>query len=41
MIDPAHATVFNVNGVTPLYNAFNRLTEWFVLLEKAEVNGGQ
>lgn len=36
--NPAKATVFNVNGVTPLYNAFNRLTEWFVLLERAEVS---
>lgn len=31
------ATVFNVNGVTPLFNAFNELTEWFVLLERAEI----
>lgn len=31
------ATVFNVNGVTPLFNAFNRMTEQFVLLERAEV----
>jgi hypothetical protein len=31
------ATVFNVNGVTPLFNAFNRMTEQFVLLENAEV----
>lgn len=39
--DPAdipRATVFNVNGVTPLFNAFNVLTEQFVLLEKAEVS---
>lgn len=28
------ATVFNVNGVTPLFNAFNTMTEQFVLLEK-------
>lgn len=32
------ATVFNVNGVTPLFNAFNQLTEQFVLLERATVN---
>lgn len=31
------ATVFNVNGVTPLFNAFNDLAEWFVLLERAEI----
>lgn len=31
------ATVFNVNGVTPLLDAFNRCTEQFVLLERAEV----
>lgn len=28
------ATVFNVNGVTPLFDAFNRHVENFVLLEK-------
>lgn len=37
-VDPNRATVFNVNGVTPLFNAFNELTEWFVLLERAEVS---
>lgn len=31
------ATVFNVNGVTPLFDAFNRCVEQFVLLERAEV----
>lgn len=31
------ATLFNVNGVTPLFNAFNRPVEQFVLLENAEV----
>ena len=31
------ATVFNVNGVTPLFNAFNVMTEQYVLLENAEV----
>lgn len=29
-------TVFNVNGVTPLFDAFNRHIENFVLLERAE-----
>lgn len=37
--DIPRATVFNVNGVTPLFNAFNIMTEQFVLLEKAEING--
>lgn len=32
-------TVFNVNGVTPLFDAFNRHTENFVLLEKAQGYG--
>lgn len=32
------ATVFNVNGVTPLFNAFNEVVEWFILLERAEVS---
>lgn len=31
------ATVFNVNGVTPLFDPFNRHIENFVLLERAEV----
>lgn len=40
--DPAvdetpRATVFNVNGVSPLFNAFNVMTEQFVLLERASV----
>lgn len=41
--DPADETVvprateFNVNGVTPLFDAFNRHNEQFVLLERAEV----
>lgn len=30
------ATVFNVNGVTPLFDAFNKHVENFVLLERAE-----
>lgn len=29
-------TIFNVNGVTPLFDAFNKHVENFVLLEKAE-----
>lgn len=37
--DIAKATVFNVNGVTPLFNAFNRHTESFVLLQRATVSG--
>lgn len=28
------ATVFNVNGVTPLFDAFNNVVEWFVLCER-------
>lgn len=35
--DPAstlRATVFNVNGVTPLFDAFNNVVEWFVLCER-------
>lgn len=37
--DVARATVFDVNGVTPLFNAFNRHTESFVLLQRASVRG--
>lgn len=33
-----YATVFNVNGVTPLFNAFNQATEQFVLLERASIS---
>lgn len=36
--NPAKSTVFNVNGVTPLFDAFNNTKEWFVLLERAEVS---
>jgi hypothetical protein len=36
-LQPPRATEFNVNGVTPLFNAFNTHTENFVLLERAEV----
>lgn len=32
------ATVFNVNGVTPLFDAFNRCVEQFILLERAQVS---
>lgn len=39
-LTPPKATVFNVNGVTPLFNAFNVATEQFVLLERAEVYEG-
>lgn len=31
------ATTFNVNGVTPLFDAFNRHVESFILLERAEL----
>ena len=31
------ATVFNVNGISQLYDAFNRPVESFILLERAEV----
>lgn len=34
---PPVATTFNVNGVTPLYDAFNNHVESFILLERAEV----
>jgi hypothetical protein len=33
------ATVFNVNGVTPLFSALNDLVEWYVMLERAEGSG--
>lgn len=36
-LTPPKATVFNVNGVTPLFNAFNIMTEQYVMLERAEV----
>jgi len=35
------ATQFNVNGVTPLFNAFNQHTENFVLLERVTVPGDE
>lgn len=37
--DTPRATVFDVNGVTPLFNAFNRMTEQFVLLQRSTVRG--
>lgn len=33
--DSLRATVFNVNGVTPLFDAFNNVVEQFILLERA------
>lgn len=36
-LTPPKATLFNVNGVTPLFDAFNKHIENFVLLERAEV----
>ena len=33
--DGTRATIFNVNGVTPLFDAFNKHIENFVLLERA------
>jgi len=38
--DIPKATVFNVNGVTPLFNAFNQVTEQYVMLQRASVSGG-
>jgi len=37
--DTPRATVFDVNGVTPLFNAFNRHTESFVLLQRSSTRG--
>lgn len=37
--DIPRATVFNVNGVTPLFDAFNNIKEQFVLLERASGSG--
>jgi hypothetical protein len=34
--EPPKATTFNVNGVTPLFDAFNRHVENFVLLERVD-----
>lgn len=39
-ITAAPATVFNVMGVTPVFDPFSRLVEYAVLLERAEVQGG-
>lgn len=38
--DTPSATVFNVNGVTPLFDAFNKHVENFVLLERIEFGDG-
>lgn len=35
-LDGTRATVFNVNGVAPLFNAFNIMIEQYVLLERVE-----
>lgn len=35
--DGSRPTVFNVNGVTPLFDAFNNHVENFVLLEKVDL----
>lgn len=37
--DIAQATVFDVNGVTPLFDALNRHVESFVLLQRSSVRG--
>jgi hypothetical protein len=34
---PDRATVFNVNGVTPTFNAFNRVVEKYIMLERTDV----
>src|SRR5919206_4155785 len=34
--DTLQATTFNINGVTPLFDAFNRHVENFLLLERAD-----
>jgi hypothetical protein len=31
------SSVFNVNGVVPLFDAFNNVREWFLLLENVQV----
>lgn len=36
-LTPPKATLFNVNGVTPTFDAYNKIVEKFVLLERAEV----
>ncbi len=38
-LTPPKATVFNVNGVTPLFDAFNNHNQYFVSLERAGVSG--
>lgn len=37
--DIPKATVFNVNGVTPLLDAFNNVKEQFIVLQRAQVAG--
>lgn len=37
--DIPRATVFNVNGVTPLLDPFNNVKEQFVMLQRAQVGG--
>lgn len=39
LVEEPQATVFDVNGVTPLFNAFNRHTESFVLLQRSSARG--
>lgn len=39
-ISGSPATVFNVMGVTPVFDPFSRLVEYAVLLERSEVQGG-
>lgn len=34
--DPTRVTVFNVQGVTPRFDPFNRLMDQFILLEKTQ-----
>jgi hypothetical protein len=36
--DGTRPTIFNVTGVTPILDPFNRVTEYFVMLEKADMN---
>ena len=38
-MDVPQATVFDVNGVTPLFDALNRHVESFVLLQRSSVRG--
>lgn len=38
-LDTGLPIIFNVNGVVPLFDAWNRVTEHFVLLERADASG--